>query len=131
MKTIALLALGLVLVLLSIVMLNTSWADKKKDSPLRHVVLFKFKPEATQEQIQELIQEFQKLPPQIHEIRDFEWGTDNSPEQLSKGLTHCFLVTFASTADRDAYLVHPLHLAFVQKLKPLLDDATVVDYWAQ
>lgn len=96
---------------------------------LRHVVLFTFKPDATEAQVAEIVREFGQLPKKIKEIHDYEWGTNNSPEGLNKGHTHCFLVTFKTEADRDAYLPHPAHKDFVAKLKPLLQDVTVVDYW--
>ena len=35
------------------------------------------------------------LPSKIDAIKDFEWGTNNSPENLAQGFTHCFFVTFA------------------------------------
>ena len=63
-------------------------------------------------------------------IKSFEWGLNNSPEGLDKGLTHCFFVTFDSEKDRDEYLPHPAHQEFVAILKPHLEDAVVVDYWA-
>ncbi len=131
MKTVILICLGVALVILSTVMVNSSRAEKSTTGLLRHVVLFTFKPEASQAQIDELTTAFGQLPSQIREIKEFEWGTNNSPEGLSKGHTHCFLVTFATEADRDAYLPHPAHQAFVAKLKPLLADVTVVDYWAK
>jgi len=112
-------------------MVNISTADKKKEAKLRHVVLFKFKADATPAQIDEVVGAFAKLPSLISEIQEYEWGTDVSPEKLSKGFTHCFFVTFATDADRDAYLTHPDHVRFVELLKPILDDATVVDYWAK
>jgi hypothetical protein len=37
-------------------------------------------------------------------------------------------VSFKSAKERDAYLVHPAHKAFVDILKPLLDDVMVVDF---
>lgn len=64
-------------------------------------------------------------------IQEFEWGTDNSPEGLAQGFSHCFLVTLKSEKDRDAYLPHAAHQKFVEKMKPLLDKALVVDYWAK
>ena len=66
---------------------------------------------------------------QIDLIRDYEWGTKMSPEGIAQGFTHCFLLTFASAADRDAYLVHPAHQAFVASLQPVLEKALVIDYW--
>ncbi len=97
---------------------------------LRHVVLFKFKDGTTAEQIEAIEDAFRALPAKIPQIRGFEWGTDNSPEKLSQGFTHCFLLTFASEEDRAVYLPHPEHKAFGQKLGPYLDKVCVVDYWA-
>jgi hypothetical protein len=102
------------------------------DAPrlLRHVVLFQFKPETAPEQVEAIVTAFGQLRSKIAEIADYEYGINNSPEGLSEGLTHCFLVTFHSEADRDAYLPHPAHLEFVQLLRPHLAKAVVVDYWA-
>lgn len=96
---------------------------------LRHVVLFKFKEDATEEQIREIETAFAALPSQIDSVQDFEWGVNNSPEGLEKGFTHCFLVTFQNEEGRAAYLPHAAHQAFVAKLRPILDDVLVVDYW--
>ena len=102
--------------------------EKKKQ--LRHVVLFKFKETATAEEVQSVEAAFVALPSKISQIKDFEWGLNNSPEGLNKGLTHCFFVTFDSEEDRAIYLPHPAHKAFVEVLGPHLEDVTVVDYWA-
>lgn len=97
---------------------------------LRHVVLFKFKKEAPPEAIKIIEDSFIGLSTRIKTIKSFEWGLNNSPEGLDKGLTHCFFVTFDSEKDRDEYLPHPSHQEFVAILKPHLEDAVVVDYWA-
>jgi quinol monooxygenase YgiN len=97
---------------------------------LRHVVLFGFKESSSAAQIRGIEQAFANLPGQVEGIRDFEWGTDVSVEQLSQGFSHCFLVTFGSEAARDAYLPHPAHQAFVEKLKPHLEKVLVIDYWS-
>ncbi len=96
---------------------------------LRHVVLFAFKDSAAPAQIREIEQTFAGLPGQIAQIHDFEWGTDVSVEGLSQGFTHCFLVTFLTEQDRDAYLPHPAHQQFVAALQPHLARALVLDYW--
>jgi quinol monooxygenase YgiN len=98
---------------------------------LRHVVMFKFKKEASQAQIDDLVQAFGELPQKIDTIQSYEWGTNNSPEMLDKGFTHLFLVTFKDEAGRAKYLPHPAHKAFVEKLKPILEEPMVVDYWAK
>src|SRR5690625_4854309 len=97
---------------------------------LRHVVMFQFKETSSDEDVRKVEEAFAALPSQISEIKDYEWGINNSPEGLNQGLTHCFLVTFESEEDRDAYLPHPAHEAFVEILGPHLEKAVVLDYWA-
>ena len=105
--------------------------SKMSDRLLRHVVLFKFKEGADPAGIRAVEEAFAALPDKIDAIHDLEWGTNNSPEDLARGYTHCFLVTFKSEEDRAAYLPHPAHKAFVEVLKPVIDEVHVVDYWAK
>lgn len=99
---------------------------------LRHVVLFKFKDGLSADTIHSIETAFKNLKSQIPSIRHFEWGTNNSPEQLAQGFTHCFLVTFASEKDRDEYLPCAAHQAFVNTYaKPYVDKVCVVDFWAK
>jgi hypothetical protein len=103
--------------------------NQQSERLLRHVVLFSFQETATPEQIRDVEEAFAALPGKISEIHDFEWGTDVSVENISRGYTHCFLVTFRSEADRDAYLPHPDHREFGKVLSPILQNVIVVDYW--
>ncbi|MES2647094.1 MAG: Dabb family protein [Bacteroidota bacterium] len=98
---------------------------------LRHVVLFSFKEGSNPEQAKAVETAFAALPQKIKEVKAFEWGTNNSPENLNQGFTHCFFVSFASEADRAIYLPHPDHKAFVEVLKPVLDKVLVIDYWTK
>jgi hypothetical protein len=98
---------------------------------LRHVVLFKFNDAATPSDINKVEAAFAALPSKIKEIKDFEWGINNSTEALNKGFTHCFFVTFDTEEERSIYLPHPDHLAFVDVLGPHLDDVLVLDYWSK
>ncbi|MEM6776779.1 MAG: Dabb family protein [Planctomycetota bacterium] len=98
---------------------------------LRHVVMFQFKSSSSDADVERVVDAFRELPSQIPEIADFEYGVNNSPENLNDDLTHCFLVTFASEEDRAAYLPHPAHLAFVDVLKPHLEKVVVIDYWCE
>ena len=109
----------------------TAQDDQHEGQLLRHVVMFDFKEEASKADIQKVVDAFKALPSKIPQIHDFEYGTNNSPEGLNEGLTHCFLVTFKSEEDRAAYLPHPAHQAFVEVLKPHLERPVVIDYWAK
>lgn len=95
---------------------------------VQHIVLFKFKPETTPEKVAEIVAAFEALPSKIKEIKGFQWGTNNSPEKLNKGLTHAFILTFDSEKDRDTYLPHPAHKAFGGVVGSWLADVTVVDF---
>lgn len=98
---------------------------------LRHVVAFKFKSDATPDQVQEVVAAFRQLPGKIPAVQGFEWGTDVSPEMLADGFTNCFFLTFADAKNRDTYLHHAAHQEFVELVKPRLEKAFVIDYWAQ
>lgn len=99
-----------------------------KPNQLRHVVILMFKPAATKTQINQIEQDFSGLKAKIPQVADIEWGTNVSPENLAKGYTHCFLVTFKNSTNRDAYLVHPEHKKFVEKLLPLTEQVFVIDF---
>jgi len=116
----------------AVVLLPTAFSRADEPSGVfRHVVLFKFKAEATPEQIRKVEEEFRKLPAAIDAIQDFEWGTSKTVEvEFAQGYTHCFLVTFQDRAGLETYLPHPAHTAFVDLVKPLLDQVHVFDYVA-
>jgi hypothetical protein len=127
MKKIALLSF------LTIAIMSGTYAqttDAHAGKLLRHVVMFKFKDGADAAAVKKVEDAFRALPSKIKEIKSLEWGTNNSPEDLNQGFTHCFFVTFASEADRAAYLPHPDHKAFGKILGPYLDKVMVIDYWA-
>lgn len=105
--------------------------DPQPDSVLRHVVLFAFKESSSPADINQIIEAFENLQNEIPEIKSFEWGLNNSPENLNKGLTHAFFLTFHSEADRETYLPHPAHQKFGELIGPHLKDVTVVDYWTK
>lgn len=106
-------------------------ATSSKKGKLRHVVAFKFKDTASKDDIKKVETAFRDLKKDIKEIVSYEWGTNNSPENLNKGCTHGFILTFNSEKDRDAYLVHPQHKEFGKLVGPLLAEVFVIDFFAQ
>lgn len=100
-----------------------------KTKQLRHVVMFKFKDDADPADITKAEEAFAALPSKIPQIKGFEWGLNNSPEGLNKGLTHCYILTFDSEEDRAIYLPHPDHKAFGGILGGILEEVVVVDFW--
>ena len=97
---------------------------------VRHIVVFKYKPGASAEQIKQVTDAFVALQTKIPGIVSLEHGVNNSPEKHNQGFTHVYQVTFTNAAARDAYLPHPAHKAFGALLGTLgvLEDVFVVDY---
>ncbi|WP_343329447.1 Dabb family protein [Polaribacter staleyi] len=98
---------------------------------LRHMVSLKYKDNATATQIDEAVKAFLNLKNEIPEISNIEWGLNNSTEGNSKGLTHCFTLSFNNEHGREIYLFHKAHLDLVNKIGPIIADVLVLDYWAK
>ena len=98
---------------------------------LKHIVLYKFKDTLTTAQVDEVITAFKALPSKVPGIIGFEAGTNVSKEGKSDGLTHSFVVTFASVADLDTYLAHPAHQDYVKIVKDRREKVVVFDYWVK
>jgi hypothetical protein len=111
-------------ILVSGMLVSANAADK-----LQHVVCFKFKTTATAQDIKQVEEAFQALKQKISQVVALEWGTNISKEKRDKGFTHCFVLSFKSEKDRDAYIEHPEHKAFGKIVGPVLDDVFVMDFW--
>jgi hypothetical protein len=114
---------------------STAPAARPVTTPLpagvvRHVVVFRYKPDASPEKIRQITEAFAALKNQIPGVLAFEHGVNNSPEKLNQGYTHVYQLTFTNAAARDVYLVHPAHKAFGALLggSGVFDGAFVVDY---
>ncbi len=106
---------------------NTAQAEEE---PVRHIVAFKYKDGATEDQIKQVTTAFRGLQHKISGIVSYEDGINNSPENLNKGFTHVYVVTFDDEEARDDYLPHPEHKKFVELMEELdiLEDVFVIDY---
>lgn len=102
----------------------------KKEAPVRHVVVFKYKATATPSEMQQVTDAIRALKNKIPGILSFEHGANMSPEKKDLGFNHVYLITFKDVASRDAYLPHPDHVKFVELLGKLsvLEDVFVVDF---
>ena len=95
---------------------------------ITHVVLFKFKPETTDAEVQQLAEGLGNLPQQIEEIREFRFGSDviRSERSYDFGLVSSF-------DDLDAlqrYQVHPDHQKVVAQVKAITSGVVAVDFSA-
>lgn len=104
-----------------------------RPTPVMHVVVFKYKSTAAAADIKAVTDAFVALRHKIPGIRSFQFGTNNSTENLNKGFTHAYVITFENTQARDAYLSHPEHKKFVEMLtaKQILEEPFVIDFEIQ
>ena len=100
---------------------------------IKHIVIFKYKPSASEEQIQQATDAFRELKNKITGILSFEHGTNVSGEGLNLGFNHVYVLTFTDETARDAYLPHPDHAKFGELLGELgvVEQVFVVDYVPQ
>ena len=99
---------------------------------IRHIVLYAFKDDLSESQIEQVFISIGKLS-EVTEIKSYSWGKCNSRENLNKEFTHGFCMEFASEQARENYLTHPRHEELVANiLLPLLADGAkstiVFDY---
>ena len=95
---------------------------------IRHIVMFKFKPGASEDSKAELVSNLDALYRKIEDIQAFERGLNNSKEGLDHGYTHLFLLTFKDETARDTYVEHPEHRKFVKENLEHVDSVLAVDY---
>ena len=119
----------IVLVLFT-VLLPLQGCQDKNEEQMRHIVIFKYKPDATDEEIEKVTKTLGGLKETIPGIVSFEHGVNESPEDLNKDFTHVYMFTFEDAAARDVYLPHPKHKEFVEMLgnMDVVEDVFVVDY---
>lgn len=94
--------------------------------PIRHIVMFGFKEDATEQDVEKVKAGLLALPKQIPQIVSYELGEDI---KLESGQTHpagknrviSWSPMFASAADYETYNTHPFHVDFLTNvLKPVL-----------
>ncbi len=95
---------------------------------VKHIAFLKFKEGTTSEQIDEVFNQLLELSETISGIEDYVAGPNNSPEGLTDGYSHAFVMTFTDAAARDAYLPHAEHEKFKAAALPLIDKVAVVDF---
>jgi hypothetical protein len=115
---------------------TSSTSDTMSNSdPITHIVLFRYRQDLTWTDFESHFDSFLALQEtSVHPhtgnplIQSMKAGRNRSWESFSKGMTHGFVLEFASQSDLDYYLTEdPVHLAFSKAAKPLIEDSVVID----
>lgn len=94
-----------------------------------HIVMFKFKKENMDANIQEVKTKLNALVALIPELKCLEVGIDFSRSERAFDLS--LYSSFNSKEDLQAYAVHPEHLKVVELIKSVTLESKVVDYILQ
>ena len=94
---------------------------------IEHIVLFRWKPEATPEQIAGVIAALRGLKDQVPGVLTLACGADFSGR--AQGYTHALVARFPDRAAFDAYGPHPAHRAVIETwIVPILAEALDFDF---
>jgi quinol monooxygenase YgiN len=93
---------------------------------ITHVVLFKFKQEATADEIQQLAEGLGALPQLIEEIREFRFGVDVLHTERSYDLG--LVSNFDDLEALQRYQIHPEHQKVVAQVKAIAASVVAVDF---
>ena len=85
--------------------------NPKDTKMIRHIVALRFRPNVSDAIKAGLYADLAALSGHIDGILDFQSSANVSVEPLSRGFDDVFWFDFRDTAVRDAYLVHPAHIA--------------------
>jgi len=93
---------------------------------LKHVVLFKFKPETTAAEIEQLAAGLGALPAVIEDIREFVFGRDVVKSERSYDFA--LVSSFDDLAAMQRYQVHPEHQKVVAIVKQICSGVVAADF---
>lgn len=93
---------------------------------IRHIVMFRFKAETTEDERAAFLVMLRRLPLQIPEIIDFEAGRDVM--RLSRSFDLALVASYADLAALDRYTKHEAHLPVIERSRQICEQVASVDY---
>jgi hypothetical protein len=93
---------------------------------LKHIVIFKFKGNASESAIAEIEKSLRGLPGIIPEIKEYQFGRDVLHSERSYDFA--LVSGFESLEKMQHYQVHPTHQKIVAQLKELSESILCVDF---
>ena len=96
---------------------------------LHHIVLMKFKPNASEDEIHNLEQMLDALPNTILEIQTYEFGRDVVRSERSYDFA--LVSGFANLEAMQRYQSHPEHQKVISHLREICEDIRAVDFTSE
>ncbi len=93
---------------------------------LHHIVLMKFKPDTSEEDVARMALMLDALPEKVVEIQTYEFGPDIVRSERSYDFA--LVSGFANLEAMQRYQVHPEHKKVVAHIRAICDDILAVDF---
>jgi hypothetical protein len=93
---------------------------------LKHVVFLKFKPEASESDIEDIEKGLASLPSRIPEIKRYEFGRDIL--RSDRSYDFALISEFEDQEAMGRYQIHPYHFAVLNKIRAICEDIVSVDF---
>lgn len=94
-----------------------------------HLALFKWKPEASPAEIEEVLKQLRELPSVIPDLLGLSSGDNFSA--LSQGFTHALVAYFPDRGGLERYRHHPAHQKIVKEMiNPMAAQILTADFEA-
>ena len=104
--------------------------SKQESNPvLNRLVLFKYKAEVTQVEIEKVKQTFFELKEKIPGMLDVVWARDIDFNR-EKQFTFALILSFSSEETQEIYMKHPDHQALLDS-GPEFENLFVMNYWTE
>ncbi len=93
---------------------------------LLHVVMIKFKPTVSDDEIRDMENALDDMPNKIVEINTYEFGRDIVKSDRSYDFA--LIATFANLTSMQRYQQHPDHVAVLKSILAISEDIRAVDF---
>lgn len=81
----------------------------------RHIVLYTYKKEIAEEEIQKVYEELDTLSAKLPGRLSYSWGAYSSKEGRNRGFTHALIADFENEQARNAFLYDPKRIEFSKR----------------
>jgi hypothetical protein len=108
---------------------ETLFTQSNRKPWLRHIVLFNYNDEISDETKNQIREEYTALPQEIMHIRKMEWGQEMLLLGVNMDFTDGFLLSFSGFGSYFRYIMHPERIRFVKNyVEPNVEDILIFDY---
>lgn len=109
---------------------SCSQQEQGSDPVLHRLVMFKYKAEVSQAELEEVKQTFYGLKEKLPGMLEVVWARDLNYD-LNNQFTYALMLSFSSEHAMKEYEEHPDHQALLQRGPEMIDTFFAMTYWTR